>query len=115
MNAEADELAVRDGCLYLVCATDAAFFLYQSILKEALMQVDIFQDFPEVKDYFIKAHGLLTIVESLQSIRSREVISLELRIVNLVSSPGHIDTASSTNLPFRRSLATIRLVWRKYA
>ena len=48
------------------------------------MQIDIFEQTPEVKIHFIKAHGLLTLVDSLQAVRSREVIGLELRIVNLV-------------------------------
>jgi hypothetical protein len=64
MNAEADELAIRDGCIYLI---------------------DILDQMPEAKVHLVKAHGLLTIVESLQVVRSREVMSLELRIVNIVS------------------------------
>lgn len=50
-----------------------------------LHQIDIIAEYPEVKVHFIRMHGLLTLLESLQSVRSREVVGLELRILNLVS------------------------------
>ena len=51
-----------------------------------LQQIEIFEQTPEVMAHFIRSHGLLTIIESLQGLRSREVIGLELRVINLITA-----------------------------
>lgn len=71
------------------------------------MQIDIFKQTPEVKIHFIKAHGLLTLVDSLQAVRSREVIGLELRIVNLVRETF---CASLCSAPLTHSVARMQLI-----
>lgn len=48
-------------------------------------QMDILSDSPEIKDNVIGAHGMLPILEVLETCRKREVILKLLKIVNAVS------------------------------
>lgn len=51
------------------------------------MQINILEDTPEVKSHFVKLHGMLAVIEVLQVTRSRDILGILLRVVNLVSSP----------------------------
>lgn len=68
----------------MAVSTWYALTMYLCEYRLILRQIDIFEQTPEVKAHFIRSHGLLTIIESLQGLRSREVIGLELRIINLI-------------------------------
>lgn len=53
-------------------------------LTELVMQIRIFDDAPQTKEYFVKSHGMLAVVEVLQVARASDIIGMLLRIVNLV-------------------------------
>jgi hypothetical protein len=48
--------------------------------------VNVFADLPETKNIILSAHGMLPILEILDTCRRRDVISNLLKIVNAVRS-----------------------------
>ena len=50
-----------------------------------IVQIGYFDEEEESKKVFVREHGMLAIIEALQTRRSREVIESMLRIINLVS------------------------------
>nr|CRX79037.1 hypothetical protein ls5930a1_00083 [Leucosporidium scottii] len=58
-----DKFEVREGCLELITILELS---------------------PEVKPHFVKSHGMLAVIEVLQVTRSREILSILLRVVNLI-------------------------------
>lgn len=61
----------------------------------------LFSDLPDTKNVIISAHGMLPILEILETCRRRDVISNLLKIVNAVSMTGyfHYLGITDTNLP----------------
>jgi hypothetical protein len=49
-----------------------------------MTQMDIISEFPETKDNVIGAHGMLPILEVLETCKKRDVIVKLLKIVNAV-------------------------------
>ncbi|ORY78918.1 hypothetical protein BCR35DRAFT_325387 [Leucosporidium creatinivorum] len=58
-----DEFETREGCLELITILELS---------------------PEVKPHFVKSHGMLAVIEVLQVTRSREILGILLRVVNLI-------------------------------
>ncbi|KAK4699243.1 hypothetical protein P7C70_g7019, partial [Phenoliferia sp. Uapishka_3] len=52
--------------------------------ESALELINVFEDAPEMKAHFIKCHGLLAVIEVLQTTRSREILAILLRVLNLI-------------------------------
>ncbi|KAI5479767.1 STE/STE11/cdc15 protein kinase [Pseudohyphozyma bogoriensis] len=63
ISSESDEYALREASLELIT---------------------ILEDSPEIKSHFVKSHGMLAVMETLQAARSREIIGILLRVVNLI-------------------------------
>ncbi|KAM0746355.1 kinase-like protein [Meredithblackwellia eburnea MCA 4105] len=55
-----------------------------AIREAALEMINVFEDSPEMKAQFIKCHGLLAVIEVLQVTRSRELLGILLRVLNLI-------------------------------
>ncbi|GAA5885013.1 hypothetical protein JCM16303_006517 [Sporobolomyces ruberrimus] len=54
-------------------------------VREAALQIaTLLEDSEETRTYFKKRHGTLSVVESLQVARSREILAILLRILNLI-------------------------------
>ncbi|GAA5892422.1 hypothetical protein JCM5296_003594 [Sporobolomyces johnsonii] len=53
--------------------------------REAALQLTgLLEESEDAKTHFVKSHGMLVVVEALQVARSREILSILLRIVNLI-------------------------------
>ncbi|MBW0466232.1 hypothetical protein O181_005947 [Austropuccinia psidii MF-1] len=64
MTPDIDELSLKDGCMQLI---------------------GLFEDTPEIRTHFVRSHGLLAVIELLQQFqRSRDLVSLLLRTINLI-------------------------------
>ncbi|CAH7667955.1 hypothetical protein PPACK8108_LOCUS2400 [Phakopsora pachyrhizi] len=64
MTPDIDELSLRDGCMQLI---------------------GLFEETPEIRTHFVRSHGMLAVIELLQQFqRSRDLVSLLLRIINLI-------------------------------
>ncbi|GAA6044474.1 hypothetical protein JCM8097_000899, partial [Rhodosporidiobolus ruineniae] len=54
-------------------------------VREAALQLTgLLEDLPEARTHFVKSHGMLVVLEALRIARSREILSILLRIVNLI-------------------------------
>ncbi|GAA5845101.1 hypothetical protein JCM9279_005433 [Rhodotorula babjevae] len=56
----------------------------REVLEAALQLAGLLEDSLDARTHFLKCHGVLVILESLRVARSREVISVLLRVVNLI-------------------------------
>ncbi|KAG0148073.1 hypothetical protein CROQUDRAFT_41983 [Cronartium quercuum f. sp. fusiforme G11] len=66
MTPDIDEFALKDGCMQLI---------------------GLFEDTPEIRGHFVRSHGMLAVIELLQQFqRSRDLVSLLLRTINLIIS-----------------------------
>lgn len=66
MTPDIDEFALKDGCMQLI---------------------GLFEDTPEIRAHFVRSHGMLAVIELLQQFqRSRDLVSLLLRTINLIIS-----------------------------
>ncbi|CEQ42898.1 SPOSA6832_04772, partial [Sporobolomyces salmonicolor] len=53
--------------------------------REAALQLTgLLEESEDAKTHFVRSHGMLVVVEALQVARSREILSILLRIVNLI-------------------------------
>ncbi|GAA5843686.1 hypothetical protein JCM5353_001293 [Sporobolomyces roseus] len=62
--------------------------------REAALQITVLlEETEEIRDHFNKRHGMLIVSQALQIARSREILSILLRIVNLIvgSDPGELE------------------------
>ncbi|KAL8290145.1 hypothetical protein RQP46_003084 [Phenoliferia psychrophenolica] len=67
-------------------------------LREASLElINVFEDSPEIKSHFIKCHGLLAVIEVLQLTRSREILAILLRVLNLLVGGGPVVMAFASN------------------
>ncbi|POW05234.1 hypothetical protein PSTT_09862 [Puccinia striiformis] len=49
------------------------------------MAIGLFEDTPEIRTHFVRSHGMLAVIELLQQFqRSRDLVSLLLRTINLI-------------------------------
>ncbi|BGP47541.1 Protein kinase of the Mitotic Exit Network [Rhodotorula kratochvilovae] len=54
-------------------------------VREAALQLTtLLEESPEARAHFLKSHGLLVVLEALRVARSREMLSILLRVVNLI-------------------------------
>lgn len=51
----------------------------------SIFQVAYLEDSAEIRAHFVKSHGMLAVVDALQTTRSRDILGVLLRIVNIVS------------------------------
>ncbi|KAA1064245.1 hypothetical protein PGTUg99_017141 [Puccinia graminis f. sp. tritici] len=64
MTPDIDEVSLKDGCMQLI---------------------GLFEDTPEIRTHFVRSHGMLAVIELLQQFqRSRDLVSLLLRTINLI-------------------------------
>ncbi|KAH9470133.1 hypothetical protein Pst134EA_007399 [Puccinia striiformis f. sp. tritici] len=64
MSPDIDEVSLKDGCMQLI---------------------GLFEDTPEIRTHFVRSHGMLAVIELLQQFqRSRDLVSLLLRTINLI-------------------------------
>ncbi|WAR53920.1 hypothetical protein PtB15_3B429 [Puccinia triticina] len=64
MTPDIDEISLKDGCMQLI---------------------GLFEDTPEIRTHFVRSHGMLAVIELLQQFqRSRDLVSLLLRTINLI-------------------------------
>ncbi|GJN89439.1 hypothetical protein Rhopal_002425-T1 [Rhodotorula paludigena] len=54
------------------------------IREAALQLIELLENSHDARTHFVKAHGMLVIFEALRIARSREILSMLLRIVNLI-------------------------------
>lgn len=86
MMDQAEESILKEGCLYLVRVSQSIHLLSLNQRgADHVLQITLLEEFPEIRDHFIRMHGLLTLVEALQQeLVSDELVSLELRVINIV-------------------------------
>lgn len=48
------------------------------------MQLETLDDTPAIRAHFVASHGMLAVLEVLQVSRSRDILGIFLRLVNLV-------------------------------
>lgn len=82
ISPDADEFELRENCLDLV--RSSLFESMQTLTMVESAQINILEDNVEIKSHFVKAHGMLAVMDVLQATRSREILGILLRVVNLV-------------------------------
>jgi len=78
---EAREAALQIVRLFLLLST---IVLLLALTLPHVTQTVLLEETEEIRDHFNKRHGMLIVTQALQIARSREILSILLRIVNLV-------------------------------
>jgi hypothetical protein len=81
MTRSATDAALEHAALILVRHVDLNMVSPGRMLGA---QLDLFEETPEIRSHFVKQHGLLAIVEALQTRSSVDLITSLVRLVNVV-------------------------------
>lgn len=85
---EVDEFQIREAALELVSrvANELASIVLISVDPNLLLQVELLESCPETRAHYVRCHGVLATINLLQTVRSRDVLAILLRIMNIVST-----------------------------